>query len=131
MTTSPLTGTDQIAELRAELDMYRQGMNQLTIDPMRAGQPVHETFDWHEGEPRYYLQQTHRGMPIFSCAVCDQVTVGEPTGCVKCGTDHGSDLTAHLYETRGACRSWAANYGGQYDGLCLISGSDGCECPDE
>ena len=120
-----------IAELQAELDAYRAGFNQPTRDPMHAGQPVHETLSYDDAEPSYYLQITHRGMTLWSCGVCQQVTLGEPTGCGKCGTDHVDDLSPLLYEEPAGCKSWYPASGPVYDGLCLIAGSDGCECPEE
>lgn len=138
LTTSELSELRQLAELRDELQAYRDGRNQLTVDPMHAGQPIVEIYEYAEGESSWWLQETHQDLPIFSCMVCCQVTLGRvsggkvvrPNGCTKCGTDHTDDLTPHLYEQKAACRSWSANYGGQYEGACLIAGSDGCECPE-
>lgn len=121
----------ELDELRAELDAYRDGFNQPTRDPMHAGQPVHESVSYDGAELRWYLQVTHRGLPMWSCAVCQQVTLGEPTGCVKCGTDHGDDLGPVWYADDASCRSWFSASGPLYDGPCLIAGSDGCECPEE
>jgi hypothetical protein len=130
MTTHQLITTDETADLAdlEELQSYRDGFNQPTQDPMRAGQPVHTTYEYNGDEPRYFLQVTHRGMLLWFCPSCLQVTVGEPTGCGRCGTD--GDLGPVLYEEQAGCRSWSANYGGQYEGPCLIAGSDGCECPE-
>ncbi len=130
--------TEEINELSAELTALRNGHGQLTIDPIHAGQPIVEVYSYSEGESTYWLQHTHQELPVFSCCVCGQVTLGKPDGpgkaarpfgCRKCGTDHADDLAPHLYDNPAACRSWSANYGGQYDGPCLIAGSDGCECP--
>jgi hypothetical protein len=113
---------------RAELQAFRDGAGQLAEDPMHAGQPVIETFDWHEGEPSYWLQITHAGVSLWSCQACMKVTIGaeEPDACVGCGA---ADMLAPLlYDQRATCRSWSKGHGGQYDGECLIAGSDGCEC---
>jgi hypothetical protein len=127
----------ELAELQADVQAMRDGAGQLTIDPIHAGQPIVEIYSYDAGESTYWLQTTHQGMPIFSCCVCMRVTLGKPgrpgeytkpVGCAKCGTDYGDDLTPHLYDNRVACRSWSATDGGQYDGPCLIAGSDGCDC---
>lgn len=127
--TTALTDEDH-----AELQAYRHGRGQLAADPMHAGQPVHECSNvWDDA--KYYLQVTHQGMPLWSCACCSKLTIGPPGWGApeKCaGCEHGTadDLGPALYESPAACRLWPTNHGGQYDGPCLIAGSDGCECPE-
>jgi hypothetical protein len=133
MTYPNLLTTDEKADLedREELQAYRDGLGQLAEDPMHAGQPVHVVYG-EDGEPAYWLQVTHQGHPLWSCQACSKLTVhlrpGTPDKCVSCGAV--DTLTPLLYETSAACLSWSASYGGQYDGECLIAGTDGCDCPE-
>jgi hypothetical protein len=120
---------------REELQAHRDGIGHLAEDPMHAGQPVHEIYSHEDGESKWWLQVTHQGMPLWSCACCGKLTIGPPgwgapekcSGCVYGTKD---DLAPLLYDVTAKCRSWTASYGGQYDGECLIAGSDGCECPE-
>lgn len=119
-------------EERAELQAWRNGHGQLAQDPMHAGQLIHQASNpWDEAQ--YYLQITHAGLPLWHCAVCSKVTLssadGAPESCVGCNSV--DTLGPMLYPRTVACRSWRDGDGGQYDGPCLIAGSDGCQCIDE
>lgn len=118
---------------RAELDAHRAGIGHLAEDPMHAGQPVHPIYSHADGEDHYWLQITHNGLPLWSCACCAKITLGSadggtPARCLGCEHGTADDLGPVLYPIRAACRSWAASYSGQYDGPCLIPGVDGCDC---
>jgi hypothetical protein len=135
MTTYPnLPTTDETAELEdaAELQAYRDGLGQLAEDPMHAGQPVHECSNaWDDA--KYFLQVTHQDMPLWGCQVCAKHTLTttrvEPEKCAGCGSVDSCEPL--LYPAAAACRSWTKSYGGEYDGPCLIAGSDGCECGEQ
>ncbi|MEU4558393.1 hypothetical protein AB0F72_08385 [Actinoplanes sp. NPDC023936] len=129
--TPPLDDDD-----RAELEAHRDGVGHLAEDPMHAGQPVHEIYSHADGESRYWLQVTHQGMPLWSCACCGKLTIGPPGSgaperCAGCEYGTADDLGPMLYETQAACRSWTASDGGQYGGACQIAGTDGCQCEEE
>jgi hypothetical protein len=124
---------NELDDLRSEVQAHRDGVGHLAEDPMHAGQPVHVAYRYDDGEPVFHLQRTHQDMPLWFCPADLALTIGakdgsEPARCVKCGA--GGDLGPALYEEQAGCRSWSASYGGQYDGPCLITGSDGCECDD-
>lgn len=135
MTYPNLLTTDEKAELEdaEELQAHRDGIGHLAEDPMHAGQPVHEVYRHEDGESHWWLQVTHADQPLWSCMVCSKLTIAArdttPDTCVGCGAV--ATLTPLLYEPTAKCRSWTKSYGGQYDGPCLIAGSNGCECDEE
>ena len=131
MTASTLDDHD-----RAELEAYRNGYGQLAKDAMHAGQPVHPIYSYEDDETRYWLQITHAYQPLWQCHVCGKGNLGPwdgaaPARCVGC--DHGGadDMTPLLYADTAACWAWTAKDGGQYDGSCLIPGTDGCGCEEQ
>lgn len=115
---------------RAELQAWRDGLFQVALDPMHAGQVVEEGHDSRTGEPVYYLQVTHQGITVWDCAECQRYTVSEtwPERCAGCGADGSTNLGQLTYEKPATCRAAMAIYADDYDGPCLIAGSDGCEC---
>jgi hypothetical protein len=92
---------DAIDELRSELDAYRNGMLQPTIDPPTAKSPRIEG-STSGGDYALHLQQTHRGMPVWICASCVKVTIASanPRTCLGCGGegDLGACLHSVAYE---------------------------------
>lgn len=139
--TDPLVralGEDALADLQGELEDLRievqahaDGIGHLAQDPMHAGQLVH-VYDYSNGEQNYRLQVTHAETPVWQCSECRKLTVSpDPAQCAGCGKDADEVIGPLLYEQDAACRSWSADYGGQYDGPCLIAGWDGCNCPEE
>ncbi len=119
-----------------ELQAWRDGCGRLAEDAMHAGQPVHEIYSHDAGESKWWLQVTHGGQPLWSCACCAKLTIspagqGAPEKCAGCEHGTADDLGPLLYPNPAACRSWAEAYGGGYSGPCLIAGSDGCECEDQ
>lgn len=111
-------------------DACRHGSRHVVEDPMHAGQPIHVEYRYLDGEPVYRLQITHRDMLLWYCESCQKVTVGEPDRCAGCGIDgdHHIGLSPLLYPTAVRCRSSGPEFGGPYEGACLLAGSDGCEC---
>jgi len=114
-------------EEHAELNAYREGACSIAFDPISRGRELHFV-NRPADERSYHVQETHRGQPVWHCAVCARYTVGGGADdpCVGCGNrDLNYVLSAPL-----ACKSWSPDLGGGYPGICLIAGSDGCECPD-
>lgn len=122
MTDTALTDHD-----RAELQAHRDGIGHVAEDPMHAGQTVWRLPDLDDGEPRYRLQVSHGGIPMWQCDSCRKLTLGpNPDRCAGCGADDDS-LSPLLYDQPAVCRSWPDV---NYDGDCQIAHWDGCQCPD-
>jgi hypothetical protein len=79
----------EVAELRAELDAYRNGAHQLAWDPHTAKSPHLFAYD-HAQEPVVHVQHTYDGVPAWSCSTCLRVTLvsdDEADICRGCGAD--------------------------------------------
>lgn len=123
----------ELEDLRAEVQAHRDGLFHVALDPMHAGQVVEEHYDSRTGEPIYHLQVTCQGVTVWGCAECQKLTISAtwPQRCWGCGADGNTNCGQETYETPATCRSWSTDRGGQYDGPCLIAGSDGCDCDEE
>ncbi len=107
----------------AELDAYRNGMDQLAWDKPAPGQPVHIRYN-RADEPIAWLQHTYRSEPAWCCGSCLRITLGvDPDRCDGCGD--ADDLTPFVHGPV-TCRVI-----GSYDGPCLIGSSDACHCHEE
>lgn len=131
MTHPNLLTTDEKADLEdaEELQAHRDGVGHLAEDPMHAGQPVHMEIRYQDGEPIYRLQVTHAGVPLWQCDQCRKLTLtADPSACVGCGVNAIEAFGPLLYPAPVECRTVASAGTTPYGELCLIAGSDYCDC---
>lgn len=113
------------ADLRGELDAYRDGLGQLTVDKPGPDSPTELITTDDCGTQLRVYQQTHQGIPMWICGSCVQLGIGtvQPEVCPGCGQpDMGG---AALTRTYAECKTRNG-----YDGVCPAVGTEDCECPE-
>lgn len=86
-----VASANDVPALLGEVESWRNGDNQIAIDPPSLTSPRVPGVD--QGLPVFFLQQTHGGIPLWICG-CTRMTLGspKPAACVACGDGHLSEV---------------------------------------